>query len=137
MKCCLLVLLACLPLRYLHINSSYGYRLHPLTRSVRFHEGADLHARQDTVFAVLDGSVKRVAWDGALGLNIVLRHGQVETIYGHLSQTFVLASDPVTAGEPIGITGATGRVNGEHLHFAVRYHSRFINPIQFLRLLFR
>ncbi|QJD95404.1 M23 family metallopeptidase [Mucilaginibacter robiniae] len=61
----------------------------------------------------------------------------MQTIYGHLSQAFVGGADSVTAGQPIGITGATGRITGEHLHFAVRYRGRFINPVQFFRLLLR
>ncbi|WP_158829099.1 M23 family metallopeptidase [Mucilaginibacter lacusdianchii] len=137
MKGCLLALLVCLPLRHLQVNSAFGYRLHPLTGSARFHEGVDLHARHDTVFAVLEGDVHRIAADPALGWYIVLRHGAVETVYGHLSQVWVTASDTVTAGEPIGMTGATGRVTGEHLHFAVRYRQSFINPIKFLQALLR
>ncbi|QJD95936.1 M23 family metallopeptidase [Mucilaginibacter robiniae] len=133
----MLALLVCLPLRHLHINSSYGYRWHPLTGRVQFHQGVDLHARHDTVFAVLDGAVRDASFDTRLGCYVALQHGAVETIYGHLSQAFVLKADSVTAGQPIGITGATGRVTGEHLHFAVRYRNRFINPLQFLRLLLR
>lgn len=137
MKCCLFAVLVCLPLRHLHINSGFGYRLHPLTGHIRLHEGVDLRARHDTVFAVLSGCVQQVAWNDALGLYIRLGHGAVETVYGHLSQVWVTDADMVTAGMPIGITGATGRVTGEHLHFAVRYRNRFVPPVQFLQLLLR
>jgi murein DD-endopeptidase MepM/ murein hydrolase activator NlpD len=132
-----LALLICLPLRRLHVNSSFGYRWHPMFRCVRFHEGVDLYARHDTTFAVLDGSVRRVSKGKALGLSIILRHGAVESIYGHLQQTFVKQDDTVTTGQPVGITGASGQVTGEHLHFSVRYHRRFIDPIEFLQLLLR
>ncbi|HEY4197601.1 MAG TPA: M23 family metallopeptidase [Mucilaginibacter sp.] len=124
--------LVCLPLKHLKINSEYGYRIHPLTGKYTMHAGADLKARHDTVYAILNGSVRSTGYDHGLGINIRLAHGAVESIYGHLSQIFVIPTDSVTAGEPIGITGATGHVTGEHLHFSICYRHQYINPIKFL-----
>jgi murein DD-endopeptidase MepM/ murein hydrolase activator NlpD len=124
--------LVCLPLKHLKINSDFGYRIHPLTGRYALHEGVDFKARHDTVYAILDGSVKSVGYDNGLGINIRLFHGEVESIYGHLSEILVTTQDSVSAGQPIGITGATGRVTGEHLHFSIRYRHRYINPIKFL-----
>ncbi|WP_369803594.1 M23 family metallopeptidase [Mucilaginibacter sp. MD40] len=96
------------------------------------HAGVDLKARHDTVYAILSGLVRSTGYDNGLGINIRLTHGAVESIYGHLSQIFVIPTDSVTAGEPIGITGATGHVTGEHLHFSICYGHQYINPIKFL-----
>lgn len=128
LACCLL----CLPLRQLHITSGYGYRVHPLTGRSQFHKGIDLRARSDTVFAVLAGRVKTAAYDPLLGFYIRLDHGDFETLYGHLSQAFVLAGDSVNACDALGITGASGAVTGEHLHFAVSYRHSAIDPLKFL-----
>ena len=132
MKILISFCLVCLPLKHLKINSDYGYRIHPLTGKYAMHAGVDLKARHDTVFAILDGLVKSTGYDNGLGINIRLAHGSVESIYGHLSQIFVITTDTVTAGEPIGITGATGFVTGEHLHFSICYMHQYINPIKFL-----
>jgi murein DD-endopeptidase MepM/ murein hydrolase activator NlpD len=132
MKALISICLICLPLKHLTINSGYGYRVHPLTGRYAMHFGIDLKARQDTVFAVLDGFVKSISYDSGLGIHIRLNHGDVETVYGHLSQLLVMPQDSVSAGEPIGITGATGRVTGEHLHFCICYKHKYINPIKFL-----
>jgi murein DD-endopeptidase MepM/ murein hydrolase activator NlpD len=129
--CCIF----CLPLRHLQITSSYGYRVHPITGRYQFHKGIDLRARSDTVFAVLPGTVMTTAYDHLLGLYVRLDHSDFQTSYGHLSQVFVLAGDSVSAGDPIGVSGSSGAVTGEHLHFAVSYHHSAINPIQFLILL--
>jgi murein DD-endopeptidase MepM/ murein hydrolase activator NlpD len=137
MKCFVFALLVCLPLKQLKVNSSYGSRYHPIKGVWQLHEGVDLHARKDTVFAVLNGTVARILMDAALGLNVRLEHSAVETIYGHLSQVFVNDNEPVKVGEPIGVTGSSGRVTGEHLHFAVLYHHRYIDPILFLKMLLR
>lgn len=109
--------------------------MHPLTGRYQFHKGIDLRARSDTVFAVLAGKVVVAAYDPLLGFYIRLNHGNFETLYGHLSQVFVLASDSVNAGDTLAITGASGFVTGEHLHFAVSYRHKAIDPLEFLTLL--
>jgi murein DD-endopeptidase MepM/ murein hydrolase activator NlpD len=132
MKLLISFCLVCLPLKHLKINSEYGCRIHPLTGKYILHAGVDLKARHDTVYAILNGFVRSTSYDSGLGINIRLTHGAVESIYGHLSQIFVIPTDSVTAGEPIGITGATGHVTGEHLHFSICYRHQYINPIKFL-----
>jgi murein DD-endopeptidase MepM/ murein hydrolase activator NlpD len=124
--------MVCLPLKHLHINSAFGYRVHPLSGRYILHEGIDLRARHDTVYAVLSGVVTATGYRNGLGVYLRLTHGEVQSLYGHLSQVMVGQGENVSAGEPIGVTGTTGRVTGEHLHFSIRYRQRPINPIQFL-----
>ena len=131
LACCLV----CLPLRHMRLTSGYGYRVHPLTGRYQFHKGIDLRARSDTVFAVFAGKVVVAAYDPLLGFYIRLNHGGFETLYGHLSQVLVLARDSVNAGDALAITGASGLVTGEHLHFAVSYRHKAIDPLKFLTLL--
>jgi murein DD-endopeptidase MepM/ murein hydrolase activator NlpD len=130
MLCCL-----CLPLRHLQVTSPYGYRVHPVTGKYSFHAGIDLRAKDDTVYAVLPGTVINAGFDPLLGFFIRLEHGEFQTTYGHLSQVFVLAGDSVNSAFALGITGSTGRVTGEHLHFAVQYHQHYIDPLHFLLLI--
>lgn len=122
----------CLPLHHLSLTSGYGYRIHPVTGTSRFHSGIDLHARSDTVFAVLPGRVHFVGYDSVTGVHIWLSAGDFALLYGHLSQVFVLAGDSVAACSPLGITGSSGRVTGEHLHFSVSYRRVPVNPLLFL-----
>lgn len=124
--------IVCLPVKTLHVTSSFGYRIHPVTGIYAFHNGVDLRANHDTVYAIVDGCVSTAGYEPVIGLNIHIEHGTVSSIYGHLSQMFVMPRDSVFAGQPIGITGATGNVTGEHLHFAIRCGSHYIDPIQFL-----
>jgi murein DD-endopeptidase MepM/ murein hydrolase activator NlpD len=125
-------LVACLPLKHICLTSPYGYRIHPVTGKYSYHAGIDLRARSDTVYAVLPGTVERIAYDPFLGLYIKLAHRDFTTIYGHLSQVLVYQADSVNAGRAIGLSGLTGRTTGEHLHFAVQYHGQYINPLTFL-----
>ena len=126
------VLCVWLPLKSLQVTSAFGYRIHPLTGKYAFHNGVDLRAKHDTVFAIMSGLVFTAGYDREIGVHIVIRHGEYESIYGHLSSVFVTPRDSVLVGQPIGITGATGAVTGEHLHFAIRHGRQYINPLQFL-----
>ncbi|HEK22083.1 MAG TPA: M23 family metallopeptidase [Bacteroidetes bacterium] len=130
----LLILACCLPLRHLHLTSSFGYRVHPVTGKWALHSGIDLSARSDTVFCILNGVVRKAGYDTRLGLYIKVDHGSgVWSTYGHLSQSWVMAMDTLSEAQPIGITGATGRVTGEHLHFSVQFRQRYLNPLLFLQ----
>lgn len=132
MKTWLVYGLICLPLARLQISSAFGFRLHPVTGRYAFHNGADFRAQADTVFAVADGKVTVVGYDPLLGIHIMIGHDGFTSVYGHLSRVFVVAGEPAVAGQPIAVTGATGRVTGEHLHFSIRRGGRYINPIEFI-----
>jgi murein DD-endopeptidase MepM/ murein hydrolase activator NlpD len=41
----------------------------------------------------------------------------------HMSQIDVKAGDKVAQGQLLGLTGATGRVTGPHLHWAIKYRN--------------
>lgn len=127
--CCL----AALPLRHLQLNSPYGYRVHPITGHYTFHSGVDFRAHADSVYAVLDGVVNGAGHDRILGIYIRLYHGDFQSSYGHLSQVFVGTGDTVAAGDVIALTGSTGRVTGEHLHFSVAFHYHSIDPLKFMQ----
>jgi len=127
--CCLLAM----PLRHLVLTSGYGYRIHPVTGRFSFHSGIDLRARHDTVFAVMPGRIAFVGYDPVMGVHIRLACGDFSFQYDHLSQVFVLAGDSVNTYAPLGITGSSGRVTGEHLHFSVSYLRKPVDPLLFLK----
>ena len=53
----------------------------------------------------------------------------------HLSVINVHEGDLVTAGQIIGLVGATGRVTGPHLHWAVRLLGDRVDPLKLLEAL--
>lgn len=126
------LLVVCLPLKRLEVTSPFGSRIHPITGVYSFHNGVDLRAQSDTVFAASGGMVSSTGYDQKLGIYVKLNHRFFQSSYGHLSQVFVSAADSVLAGEPIGITGSTGRVTGEHLHFSISSGKSYTDPLEFL-----
>jgi len=65
----------------------------------------------------------------------VIDHGQgLLTLYLHLSELKVKEGDVVTRGQEIGLSGATGRATGPHLHLAVRWQGTYLDPAALLKL---
>lgn len=127
-------LLASMPLRDISkLTSGFGNRTHPVTgERNKFHSGIDISAKSDTVFSILPGFIEESGYNQTLGNYVRIKHGDVTSIYGHLLTRFVLNDESVTAGSAIGITGQTGIVTGEHLHFTIKYRNGYLNPLTFL-----
>lgn len=104
------------------ISSVFGWRQHPLTGTQRFHSGTDLAAAKGTpVLAAYSGQVEISDWVGGYGLTVVLNHNSAQqTLYGHMSETFVRPGQWVEKGTVIGRVGSTGNSTGPHLHFETR-----------------
>jgi murein DD-endopeptidase MepM/ murein hydrolase activator NlpD/Flp pilus assembly pilin Flp len=67
------------------------------------------------------------------GRMIVIRHANgVQTLYGHLSASYVHVGEHVARGEVIGRMGSTGRSTGSHLHFEVAKGSWLLDPLRVL-----
>ncbi len=122
----------CYPLRHIRINSTFGYRRDPFTGKRRYHNGVDLHARSDEVFAMLDGVVVKVGQDKSSGKYVTLQHGSYTVSYCHLSRTIATKGAFVKAGTVVGITGSTGRSTGEHLHITCKLDGKNIDPLLLL-----
>ena len=58
------------------------------------------------------------------GGTVFLDHGQgLVSLFLHMSELDVEIGDVLEAGDPIGKIGATGRVTGAHLHWAVKWRN--------------
>ncbi len=111
-------------------SSGFGYRMHPLRNEVLFHYGTDFAAWTGTeILAFASGTVGMVGWDAGFGNYIIVLHpGGWQTLYAHCSAVYVTGGDTVTAGECIGLVGATGNVTGPHLHLELTCDGVYYNP---------
>lgn len=99
-----------------------------------YHSGTDFRAAMGTeITAANAGKVVLVKNRFFAGNSVIIDHGQgIYTGYYHLSQFRVKKGDMVKQGDVIGLAGATGRVTGPHLHFAVHVGGVGVDPMQFL-----
>ncbi len=111
-----------------YITSSFGSRMHPIDKKVKFHSGVDLRAKQDTVYAVFGGEVKFSGYSNSLGYYVRIDFKEYSAIYGHLSEYYVLSGSAVQTGDKIGLTGNTGKSTAEHLHFTLKKGNKYIDP---------
>jgi murein DD-endopeptidase MepM/ murein hydrolase activator NlpD len=100
------------------------------------HQGLDFRAPTGTpVAAVNRGRVILARPMFFEGNWVVIDHGQgLLTLYLHLSSFSVKEGDEVSKGQPIGLSGGTGRATGPHLHLAVRWQGVYLNPQVLLQL---
>lgn len=117
-----------LPIDSMVITSNYGIRKDPFTGKERAHKGVDLKGNNDYVYSIMPGIVTKTGKNRGLGNYVEVKHGDFTSIYGHLYSVLVNAKQAVEAGQPIGISGNTGRSTGEHLHFQMEYKDKTIDP---------
>jgi murein DD-endopeptidase MepM/ murein hydrolase activator NlpD len=98
------------------------------------HGGLDLAVPSGTpVRAAGAGLVTNVGDYFFNGRTVFVDHGQgLITMYCHLSRIDVREGEPVARGQPIGLSGATGRASGPHLHWTVLLNGTAVDPELFL-----
>lgn len=111
----------CMPLDFMHINSQYGYRKDPFTRCSKFHDGIDLRGGNELVFSMLPGKVTEVRHSNTgYGNYVILDHGSIRCLYGHLSEIYASKGSQIDAGTVVGRVGSSGRSTGTHLHIRLQ-----------------
>ena len=116
------------------VTSPFGNRKHPIFGGQKLHNGADLKANYEKVYAVLDGKVVDTGYDSKGGGNFIkIKHSNsFVTSYLHLSEIYYKVGEWVNAGFVIAKSGNSGNSTGPHLHFSVSENGNYINPIRFL-----
>jgi murein DD-endopeptidase MepM/ murein hydrolase activator NlpD len=102
-----------------------------------YHSGTDYRADVGTpIIASNDGVVALVEERFYSGGTVLVDHGQgIYTCYFHMSKFDVKKGQKVKKAQLLGLSGASGRVTGPHLHFAVRINKVQVDPLQFIELM--
>lgn len=122
------------PLKKIIVTSPYGRRKDPFTGKRRSHNGLDLRARNEEVYAMMPGKVVKVSSDKRSGKYVTIRHGDYIVSYCHLSKALVKKGVKVLPGEVVAISGNTGCSTGSHLHITAKYGKKHIDPAILLQL---
>ena len=102
------------------------------------HGGLDYHAPVGTPIKAINRGTVLLARDLFFEGNcVVLDHGQgLLSLYMHLSEIKVQEGERVERGQEIGLSGASGRATGPHVHLAVRWQGIYLDPAGLLKLRF-
>ncbi len=114
------------------VSEGFGTRRTFNGKLASVHRGLDYHAKPGSpIRAANSGEVvlaRELFYEGNC---IIIDHGQqFYTLYMHLSHLEVSEGDNVEKGQEIGLSGATGRATGPHLHTAVRWQGAYLDPAQ-------
>lgn len=117
------------------ITSPFGLRNDPFTGQERIHNGMDFPVEEGT--AILASGSGRVVFADEMrgyGTTLVIDNGGgYSTLYAHCSALLAAADDFVKRGQPVALSGSTGRATGPHLHFEIRHNNIPVDPEFFLQ----
>jgi murein DD-endopeptidase MepM/ murein hydrolase activator NlpD len=118
-------------------TSPYGTRRLFNGQHRSYHNGTDFRANVGTPVYAANSGIVRLAKNLFYSGNIVIvDHGMgVFTNYAHLRKIQVVAGQVIAKGHQIGLSGASGRVSGPHLHWAVKVNGVYVDPLQFLTVI--
>jgi len=114
------------------VSEAFGTRRTFNRKLASIHRGLDYHAAPGTpVMAANSGEVVLAQELFYEGNCVIIDHGLgFSTIYMHLSSLEVKTGQRVEKGQQLGLSGATGRATGPHLHVAVRWQGAYLDPAQ-------
>ena len=118
------------------VITSFGLQKHPRFNTIVMNNGVEIAPAQDKslILAVHPGKVVFADYFQGYGNLLILDHGMTYfTLYGHCSQFLVNVGDMVRAEQPIALVGDSGSLNGECLYFEVRYKTKALDPLQWLK----
>lgn len=120
------------------VTSPFGWRLHPVLGTQRFHAGVDIGAAcQTPVGSPWGGTVTAAGPGGNAGNMVVIDHGVVDGVrlvssYFHLSDAgrgMSVVGQSVQPGQVVGLVGSTGLSTGCHLHFQTTVDGAAADPL--------
>jgi murein DD-endopeptidase MepM/ murein hydrolase activator NlpD len=116
------------------VTSGFGWRVHPVFHTRRFHSGVDISSPYGTaIHAAASGKVIFAGSETGYGNYVIVYHGgRIATLYAHMSSIGVSKGASVVQGGTIGRVGCTGYCTGPHVHFEVRVNGNPVDPMGWL-----
>lgn len=118
-------------------TSSFGRRTVVNGEPRSPHAGTDFQAATGTIVRAPNRGRVALATDLYFaGQTVILDHGDgVYSYLAHLSAIDVREGQMVERGDRVGLSGATGRVTGPHLHWSMRFARARVDPLSLVSVL--
>jgi len=117
-------------------GSNFGHRRVFNGQARAPHAGADLHAATGTpIHSTNRGRVVLAKELFFTGNTVIVDHGLgVYSLYAHLSSIDVEVDAMIERNQVLGLSGATGRVTGPHLHWGIKVQNARVDPYSLINL---
>lgn len=115
------------------VSGRFGKQPHPVLKGITIeNQGVDIQTNKgESVRAVFNGKVTKVAYVPGMGSIVILQHGDYYTVYAKLKEANVKAGDSVQTNQAIGEV-YTNRDGVSEVQFQVWKNNSNLNPQDWL-----
>jgi septal ring factor EnvC (AmiA/AmiB activator) len=118
------------------VITPFGTERHPDFKTVVMNKGIEIAPGRDKslILAVHPGKVVYADYFQGYGNLLIIDHGLTYySLYGHCAEFLAAVGDVVRSGQPVAVVGDTGSLKGECLYFEIRYKTKALDPLQWLK----
>lgn len=118
------------------VTTEFGLQRHPQFKTITMNNGIEISPRKNYVIvrAIHPGKVVYSDYFQGYGNLIIVDHGMsYYSLYGHCSDILVKKGDLVKAEHPIALVGDIGSLEGDSVYFEIRFKTKPLNPLQWLK----
>ena len=118
------------------VTTEFGLQRHPQFKTTTMNNGIEISPRKNYVIvrSIHPGKVVYSDYFQGYGNLIIIDHGMsYYTLYGHCSDILVKKGDLVKAEQPIALVGDIGSFEGDSVYFEIRFKTKPLNPLQWLK----
>lgn len=116
------------------ISQKFGRQAHPVLKGIVLqNDGINIQTQQnETVKAIFEGEVRRVAFIPALGSTVIINHGEYFTVYSGLKEVSVKMGQKVVTNQELGhVLVNTDGIS--ELRFQIRKNTLALDPQAWLK----
>lgn len=117
------------------VVTHFGLQKHPRFNTITMNNGLEISPRNNMVVKCIHpGTVAYTDHFQGYGNLVIIDHGMsYYSLYGHCSDFLVKKGDPVQANQSIAVVGDFTSLKGTTLYFEIRYKTKPLNPLQWLK----